>query len=156
MSKISPASASLVALVATLIATGIHHIFRLGPELILPTAIGVAIPIVLWSLHERTGKPALLWAYGAYAALVVFWFGFLDGFLDHVAKAAGLDNVTFLAGSEEEIVGTAMQLWSQSASTAFYEGTGILSAALALLTVITTGRYVVDKIPARGEAQRRG
>lgn len=156
MSKISPALTSLVTLVATLVATGVHHIFRLGPALILPTAIGVTIPIVLWSLHERTSKPALLWTYAAYATLVVFWFGFLDGFLDHVAKAAGLDNVTFLPGSEEEVVGTAMQLWSQSASTAFYEGTGILSAALALLAVITTGRYLVDKLPARGEAQHPG
>lgn len=92
--KTSSALASLAALVATLVATGIHHIFRLGPALILPTVIGVAVPVVLWVLYARTGKPALLWAYAAYGALVVFWFGFLDGFLDHVAKAAGMENVT--------------------------------------------------------------
>lgn len=149
MSKTSSALASLTALVATLVATGIHHIFRLGSALILPTVIGVAVPVVLWLLHARTGKPALLWAYAAYAALVVFWFGFLDGFLDHVAKAAGMENVTFLPGSEEEIVATAMQLWSPSATTAFYEGTGILSAALALLTLITTGLYLYRELPAR-------
>ena len=48
----------------------IHHIFRLGPALILPTAVGLAVPIVLWALYARSGKPALLWAYGAYAGLV--------------------------------------------------------------------------------------
>lgn len=154
MSKTSMAFASLMALVTTLIATGIHHIFRLGPALILPTAIGVAVPFVLWVLYARTGKPALLWAYAAYAALVVFWFGFLDGFLDHVAKAAGVDNITFLPGSEKEIVGTAMQLWSQSASAAFYEWTGILSAVLALLTVISTGLYLYRELPARAEPHR--
>lgn len=152
MFKTTAAHASLAALVATLLTTGIHHVFRLGPELILPTAIGVAVPIVLWVLYERSGKPALLWAYGAYAGLVVFWFGFLDGFLDHVAKAAGLDNITFLPGSEEAVVATAMQLWSQSASSAFYEGTGILSAILALLTVIATGRYIYREMPIRGSA----
>lgn len=152
MSKTSSALVSLVTLVATLLATGIHHIFRLGPELILPTAIGVAVPLVLWVLYRRTGRAALLWAYAAYVALVVFWFGFLDGFLDHVAKAAGLENVTFLPGSEAEIVATKMQLWSQSATTAFYEGTGILSAILALLTVVTTGWYLYRELPARNGA----
>jgi hypothetical protein len=153
MSRTSIAFASLVTLVTTLIATGIHHIFRLGPALILPTAIGMAVPFVLWVLYARTGKPALLWAYAAYAALVVFWFGFLDGFLDHVAKAAGMDNITFLPGSEEEVVATTIQLWSPSATTAFYEGTGILSAALALLTVVTTGLYLYRELPARPVAR---
>jgi hypothetical protein len=152
MFKISSAHASLGALVAALLATGIHHIFRLGPGLILPTTVGVAVPVVLWVLYARSGKPALLWAYSAYAALVVFWFGFLDGFLDHVVKAAGLDNITFLPGSEEAVVETAMQLWSQSASTAFYEGTGILSAILALLTVIVTGVFIYREMPARTSA----
>ena len=154
MSNTSPALMSLIALVATLLATGVHHVFRLGPGLILPTIIGVAVPVVLWALYARTGKSALLWAYAAYAALAVFWFGFLDGFLDHVAKAAGVENITFLPGSEEEIVATAMQLWSQSASTAFYEWTGILSAVLALLTVIATGRYLYKELPARAEPRR--
>nr|WP_295888726.1 hypothetical protein [uncultured Devosia sp.] len=153
MSKTSMAFASLVALVTTLIATGIHHIFRLGPALLLPTAIGIAVPVVLWVLYARTGKQALLWAYTLYAALVVFWFGLLDGFLDHVAKAAGMDNITFLPGSEEEIVTTAIQLWSPSATTAFYEGTGILSAALAFLTVVTTGLYLYRELPARSVAR---
>jgi hypothetical protein len=153
MFKTSWPLASLAALVATLTATGIHHIFRLGPALLLPTAIGIAVPVVLYILHARTGRAALLWAYALYAALVVFWFGFLDGFLDHVAKAAGMDNITFLPGSEQEIVATAMQLWSPSATTAFYEGTGILSAALALVTVLTTGLYLYRELPARTVAQ---
>lgn len=154
MFKTTPAIASLATLVATLIATGLHHIFRLGPELILATAVGITLPIVLWALYARSGNPALQWAYGAYTGLVVFWFGFLDGFLDHVVKAAGLDNVTFLLGSDEEVVVTAMQLWSQSASTAFYEGTGILSAVLALLTVLTTGLYIYRELPARAEPRQ--
>lgn len=153
MIKLQPALASLAALIATLAATGIHHIFRLGTELILPTAIGITVAVALWALYQRTGKLALLWLYGAYAALVVFWFGFLDGFLDHVAKAAGLDNITFLEGSDTEIVATKMQLWSQAATTAFYEGTGVLSALLALLTVIFTTLYLYRELPARRATQ---
>lgn len=129
---------SITTLVATLVTTGIHHIFRLGPGLIVATLIGIGLAIVLWVLYSRTRKAGFLAGYGAFTALVVFWFGFLDGFLDHVVKAAGLDNITFLPGGDAEVVTTALELWSQEASTAFYEGTGILSAMLALLTAVAT------------------
>ena len=89
--------------------------------------------------------------YGVFAALVVFWFGFRDGFSIHVAKAAGLDDVTFLPGSDAEVVATAMQLWSQEASTGFYEGTGILSAVLALLAAAATVAFIYREVPARRE-----
>ena len=58
-----------------------------------------------------------------------------------------LDNVTFLPGSEAEIVATAMQLWSQEASSALYEGTGILSAILALVTAVSTGVFIYREAP---------
>lgn len=140
---------SITALTATLVATGIHHIFRLGAELIVPTLIAIALGIALWALYSKTRRFALLIAYGVFTALVVFWFGFLDGFLDHVVKAAGLDNITFLPGSEAEVIATAMQLWSQQASAAFYEGTGILSAILALLTAVSTGAFIYREVPRR-------
>lgn len=138
---------SIVSLVATLVATGVHHIFRLGIGLTVPTLIAVALAIGLWAIYSKTRKPALLAAYGILTALVVFWFGFLDGFLDHVVKAAGLDNITFLPGSEAEIVATAMQLWSQEASTAFSEGTGILSAILALVATVSTAVFIYRQVP---------
>jgi hypothetical protein len=138
---------SIVSLLATLVATGVHHIFRLGIGLTAPTLVAVALAFVLWALYSKTRRFALLAAYGVFAALVVFWFGFLDGFLDHVVKAAGFDNVTFLPGSEAETVATAMQLWSQEASTAFYEGTGILSAILAVVTAVSTGVFIYREVP---------
>jgi hypothetical protein len=140
--------ASLATLLATLVATAVHHVFRLGPSLIAPSLIGLTLPLVLFALYRRTGRRALLWLYAGYAALVVFWFGFLDGFLDHVAKAAGLDNITFLPGSEADVITTAFTLWSQTATTNFYEGTGILSAILAFLTLITTSAFVYGSYPA--------
>ncbi|MBU1306419.1 MAG: hypothetical protein KKF33_12990 [Alphaproteobacteria bacterium] len=79
----------------------------------------------------------------------MFWFGFLDGFLDHVVKAAGLDNITFLPGSEANVVATAMTLWSEETSAAFYEGTGVLSAALALVTMIATSMFVFEALHSK-------
>lgn len=141
---------SIVTLTATLLATGIHHVFRLGVGLLVPTLIGLVLAMALWVLYSKSRPSSLLIAYGVFTALVVFWFGFLDGFLDHVAKAAGLDNITFLPGGEAEVVATVMQLWSQEASTAFYEGTGILSAILALVAAISTAAFVYRELPARG------
>lgn len=140
---------SITTLIATLIATGIHHIFRLGPGLVVPTLIGIGLAIVLWMRYSRTGKVGFLIAYGAFTALVVFWFGILDGILDHVVKAMGLDNITFLPGGDAEVVATALHLWSQESSTAFYEGTGILSAILALPTAFAAGAFVYAELHAR-------
>lgn len=139
---------SVASLVATLVATGVHHVFRLGAELVIPVLIAIALAMVLPLFYRRTSQRAWLYAYAVYAGLVVFWFGFLDGFLDHVVKAAGLDNITFLPGSEAEVVATVFQLWSVEASSAFYEGTGILSAALALLALIATSAWVYRELPA--------
>lgn len=146
------AFASVASLTTTLVATGVHHIFRLGAGLILPTVIAIALAIVLWALYSKTRRVALLAAYGVFTALVVFWFGFLDGFLDHVVKAAGLENITFLPGSDAEVVATTMQLWSQQASNTFYKGTGILSAILALVTAVTTGAFIYREMPRRAVA----
>ena len=137
---------SLATLLLTLVATGVHHIFRLGPELILPMLIALTLATALWILYQRTEQRVFLLAYAVFTALIVFWFGFLDGFLDHVVKAAGLDNITFLPGSDEEIVATVYQLWSQETTSAFYEGTGVLSAFFALLTLVFTTAYLTEKL----------
>lgn len=150
MSASRLAPMSIVTLNATLLATGIHHIFRLGVGLLAPTLIGLVLATALWLVYSKSRRSSLLVAYGVFTALVVFWFGFLDGFLDHVAKAAGLDNVTFLPGGEADVVATVMQLWSQDASTAFYEGTGILSAILALVAAISTAAFVYRELPMQG------
>lgn len=135
-----------MTLTATLVATGVHHIFRLGPELILPTLIGSTLPLVLLSLYDRFQRRWLAYVYSAYAALTVFWFGFLDGFLDHVLKAVGLENTTFLPGSDAEVVATVFSLWSQGATTVFYEGTGVLSAMLAVPAAVSTGIFLVGTL----------
>lgn len=141
---------SLAILSATLAMTGLHHIFRLGAELIVPAVIGTATPLALLLIYDRAGGsrwPAI--AYGIYAALTLFWFGFLDGLLDHVLKAVGLENTTFLPGSDVEIVATAYRLWSQDATTIFYEGTGILSAAFALPAAVVTGLFLARELAFR-------
>jgi hypothetical protein len=69
----------------------------------------------------------------------------------------GLENVTFLPGSEANVIATAYALWSQEASTVFYESTGLLSAILAFATLITTAAYSYRELgPRRGEGRSIG
>ena len=47
MIKLMPSTLSLTSLVATLVATGVHHVFRLGPELIIRGARERVVPILM-------------------------------------------------------------------------------------------------------------
>ena len=143
---------SQTALLATVLMTGVHHVYRLGPELILPVLAGVALPLVLLYLLDRTGKRGFAIAYAIYVGLVVFWFGFLDGFLDHVFKAAGIENITFLPGSEAAVVATYFRIGSPHVSYWIYEGTGILSAALAIITSLATAPFIAQLFGGKAEA----
>jgi len=69
------------------------------------------------------------------AALIFIWFGFVDGFLDHVLKALGLQHTTLLPGGEATVVSTVYSLWSPEAGNLFYEGTGILEFALSAIAI---------------------
>jgi hypothetical protein len=69
------------------------------------------------------------------AALIFIWFGFVDGFLDHVLKALGLQHTTLLPGGEATVVPTVYSLWSPEAGNLFYEGTGILEFALSVVAI---------------------
>jgi len=73
--------------------------------------------------------------YSAYSSLMFLWFGFIDGFMDHVVKAVGLQNTTFLPGGDAEVVKTVLSLWSPQAGNIFYEGTGILSSVAGFIAV---------------------
>ena len=147
---------SLATLLLTILTTGVHHVFRLGPELILPVVFALALAATLFLLYRRTGRRGFLAAYAAFAGLIVFWFGFLDGFLDHVVKAVGLENITFLPGSDEAIIATVYRLGSQEATAAFYEGTGILSALFALAALVSSALYLAahsDAPPLRTQVR---
>jgi hypothetical protein len=139
---------SLIGLSATIATTGIHHVFRLGPQLIVPFFVVLALAVVLMWLHWQTGRRGFFAGYSVIAGLVVLWFGVLDGLFDHVLKGLGLENITFLPGSDADVIATAFQLWSQEATTMFYESTGVLTAVLCLPTIVFTS-LALAKLYAR-------
>lgn len=135
---------------AMMIFTSIHHIFRLGYGLIIPSIILTILPYVLMRWYASTKNTAILKTYSTYSALMFLWFGFIDGFLDHVFKAIGLENTTFLPGGEAEVVRTAISLWSPEAGNIFYEGTGVLSAIAGFIAMY----YLVRMIQAKHMADK--
>ena len=108
------------------VVTSIHHVYRLGLEVLVPALVLIALPVVLLRWQRRSGTRVALWACAGLSLSIFSWFAFLDGFLDHVIKALGLQNTTFLPGGAAETVPTVFHLWSTKAGDLFYEGTGIL------------------------------
>jgi hypothetical protein len=136
------ATLSLVSITLTSIITDIHHIYRLGFAVLLPAALIVVLPYVLMRWYKHTGKKAALWAYGSLTSVIVVWFGVIDGFLDHVLKALGLQNTTFLPGGDAEVVKTVFSLWSPEAGNIFYEGSGILTFIASVFAVYYAIRFI--------------
>ena len=133
---------SLVAVIAMTVVTSIHHVYRLGLEVVVPALVLLALPVLLLRWQKRSGSRVALWAYAGLNLLTFSWFAFVDGFLDHVVKALGLENTTFLPGGDEETVPTVFHLWSARAGDLFYEGTGILTFALGILAMGLTAAFV--------------
>lgn len=132
----------------------IHHIFRLGPEVIIPAIVVVALPLVLMRWFSQGRSRRALWSLAVVNGLVFLWFGFIDGLLDHILKAVGLQNMTILPGGEAEVVDTFYSLGSPAATTLFYEGTGIVQAvasfAMLFFTVLLVVKFM-KSTTARGQ-----
>jgi hypothetical protein len=126
---------SLIWITTTVVITSIHHIYRLGLEVLIPALIMTILPYMLMRRFQQTKSKVVLWVYGLFNALIFLWFGFIDGFLDHVIKALGLQNLTILPGGEAEVVQTVFSLWSPEAGNLFYEGTGVLTFIASLFAM---------------------
>ena len=133
---------SLVSITLTAVITSIHHIYRLGLGLLVPAVIGTLLPYVLMWWYKRTENKGVLWAYASLTALIFIWFGIIDGFLDHVMKALGFQNTTFLPGGEAEVVKTVFSLWSPAAGNVFYEWTGILTFIVGVFAVYYCYKFI--------------
>lgn len=122
--------------------TVVHHFYRLGMEVLIPSAVLLVLPALLMWWYRRRPSHAARWAYAVNAVLVFLYFGIIDGFLDHVLKALGLQNTTFLPGSDADVVETVYHLWSPEAGHLFYESTGILTFLVGLGAVYFSYRFL--------------
>lgn len=140
---------TLVSTTVTTIAVAVHHIFRLGPELIIPSAILVSLPVVLLVVARARRSLVVSAVFAALVALIFIWFGVVDGVLDHLLKALGLENLTVLPGGEAEVVATYYSLGSPETSAAFYEATGLVEALASIVMLGFTAAFLASQISAR-------
>lgn len=147
---------SLRTITATGLLTSIHHIFRLGlyPVLIAAVLAIVFLPPLLMLWYVRNANRWAARVYGVVVAYIIAFFGVVDGFLDHVLKAVGLQNTTFLPGGDAEFVPTVMSLWSPQASNVFYEGTGVLTAVASLVAAYFLVKFLRASWPPRLSSSR--
>ena len=140
-----PAKLSWIWITVMMVLTSIHHVFRLGYGLVFLAVILTVLPSALMRWYAGTKNTLILKAYSLYSALMFLWFGIVDGFLDHVLKAVGLENTTFLPGGEAEVVKTALSLWSPQAGNLFYEGTGVLTFFAGVAAMFYIARMILAK-----------
>lgn len=147
-----PATLSWVSLSTMMAVTSIHHIFRLGYDLLPISVILTVLPFLLMRWYQKSKSTFSLGIHTLYSMLMFVWFGFIDGFMDHVLKAIGLENTTFLPGGEAEVVETALALWSPQASNIFYEGTGVLAFIIGFFAMM----HLINLIRSNLLFHRRG
>jgi hypothetical protein len=82
------------------------------------------------------------WVYAVNAGLIFLYFGIIDAFMDHVLKAIGLQNTTFLPGSDADVIKTVYHLWSPETGHLFYESTGILTFAVGLGAIYFSYKFL--------------
>ena len=140
---------SLISLTATAAVASVHHVYRLGLGILLPAVIITVLPYLLMRRYRSSGSRVALWSFAGLTVLVALWFGFVDGFLDHVMKALGLQHTTLLPGGEAPVVPTAFSLWSPEAGDLFYEGTGILEFPLSVVALYYCHRLLHARRIAR-------
>ena len=143
------ATLSLASITLTAAITSIHHIYRLGLGLLIPAIIIVLLPPILMRWFTHTGNKGVLWAYGLLNMLIFVWFGVIDGLLDHVVKALGFQNMTFLPGGDAEVVKTVFSLWSPEAGNFFYEWTGILTFIASVFAVYYCYQFIQTQRSSR-------
>ncbi len=141
---------ALISITVTMLITSIHHVYRLGLGLLIPALILTILPYALMRWYSSSKNENILKSFSLFNALMFLWFGFIDGFMDHVFKALGLPNTTFLPGSDAEVVKTVFSLWSPAASNIFYEGTGILTFVTGVFAMV----YVVKMIQTKHAADK--
>lgn len=144
---------TLISTTAATVSVSVHHIFRLGPELIIPGIVLVLLPIVLLLWARARSSIAATSIFAVLVALIFVWFGVVDGILDHVFKAVGLKHVTLLPGGEAELVDTVYSLGDAATSAAFYEATGLVEAAASIAMLIFAAAFVVNRVKGKRKVE---
>jgi hypothetical protein len=137
------ATLSLVSLTAAAVVVGVHHVYREGWLLLLPSAVLAALPYLLMRWFRASGRQPILWAYAALSTFIIGGFSFVDGFLDHVLNAL-LGLYATATGQEADHVERAFRVLPPThlVGDFFYEATGILEFVAGVVAAYYAYRFL--------------
>jgi len=151
------ATLSVISLTATAIAVGVHHVYREGWELLLPSAIVAALPYLLVRWFRASGSQPSLWAYALLSTVLIGGFRLVDGFLDHVTNAfVGL--YATATGQAADHVERAFRVLPSTPLVGdfFYEATGILEFVAGVVAAYYAYRFLRAAVAHRSSATKAG
>jgi hypothetical protein len=139
-----PARLSLLGLLATALFTAVHHLYRFGLPLLLPALVLVVLPIVLVFWADRTHSHVARGAYTLYGGLLIVWFGYIDGGLDHALRLINRVVLAPAFGGASPLGGLDFRLLppSELAGDRFYEATGILAFIASTIATYYLGAFL--------------
>jgi hypothetical protein len=149
------ATLSAVSLTAMAVVVGVHHVYREGWELLLPSAILVALPYLLVRWFRASMGQASLWAYTLLSTVLIGGFSFVDGFLDHVLNAF-LGLYATATGQEADHLERAFRVLPPThlVGDFFYEATGILEFVVGVVAAYYAYRFLRVAVAHRSSAAK--
>ncbi len=132
---------SLISLTITGILTSIHHLYRFEWDVFIPAMLVIFLPIVFMHWFLQSGKRVALWLYGVFSALIIIWFGIIDGGFDHTLRAIN-EYVLVPLGISSLSVDLRLLPPSALSGEFFYELTGILSFVASLFAAYYSYKFI--------------
>jgi hypothetical protein len=151
------ATLSVVSLTVAAIVIGVHHIYREGWELLLPSAILTALPYLLVRWFRASGGQLSVGAYALLSTVLIGGFSFVDGFLDHVLNAL-LGLYGTVTGQTVDHLARAFRVLPPThlVGDFFYEATGILEFVAGVIAAYYAYRFLRAAIAWRSSAAIAG
>jgi hypothetical protein len=135
-----------VSLTATALITGIHHVYREGWVLLLPSLVILVLPYVLLRWSVPRSSRLSVWAFGAFSTWLIAGFGIVDGLLDHVVNAV-LSAYARIGGIPADRVDRAFRVLPPTPLVGdfLYEATGILEFAASAIAAYYVYRFLYSR-----------
>jgi hypothetical protein len=132
-----------ISLTATAVVTGVHHVYREGWALLIPSVMIIVLPYILLRWNASRSSRVSVWSYGIFSTWLIAGFGIVDGLLDHVVNAL-LSAYALLGGVTADRVDRAFRVLPPTPLVGdfFYEATGILEFAASAIAAYYVFRFL--------------
>lgn len=132
------ATLSLPSTIVTGAFTSLHHAYEIGFYAVILVAIFMVSPALVMQWYRKTRSRASLLVYGLLNTWLVFGFGVVDGFWNHIILPLGLRFRTLASlhgGGSTIVESIAVGNW-------LYEGAGILTFGASIFAAYYAYKFI--------------